>query len=134
MDFGNVDEQLLEYKTGIVTRDYTTADNVQAITGIGFRPKAILCITSDTSGGDIYFHQSFTGEAVGAGNSASVTRTRAGVDNSWIQTDQMITIAQAGSNSQQGYLQSFDADGFTISWVKNNSPTGTFSTRFMCMR
>jgi hypothetical protein len=133
MDFGLVDQQRTMFASGIITRDYTTADNTQAVTGIGFTPRAIIAITADTSGGDIYFHMSMTGDVSGNSSSSSVTRTRAGVDNSWIQTDQFVTIAQAGSNNQAANWVSFDTDGFTIDWVKTNSPTGTFSTRYMCL-
>jgi hypothetical protein len=38
------------------------------------------------------------------------------------------------SNYQYATVKSWDADGFTLSWVKQSSPAGTATLTFLCFR
>lgn len=42
-------------------------------------------------------------------------------------------LQEKGGNYQQGVINSFDADGFTIGWTKVGTPTGTCAINALCV-
>ena len=47
----------------------------------------------------------------------------------------LIDLAVAtGSNDQYATVASYDADGFTLTWTKSNSPTGNATLGFICYK
>ena len=106
------------------TRDASVATGTQAITGIGFKPKAVVSFSVGTSGG---------------GDQASVSGTSDGTLNKCLETG--ITgqnffqgsflgiwrTAEGGGDFQSCVVSTFDTDGLTLSWTKSGTPTGTIS-------
>lgn len=100
---------------GSFTRDLSTANNSVAYTGVGFRPKAMILL-----GGK---HGLMPGFAV----ISSTAKGYAGqyASTSWaISNDRSLRTFVDGSNDV-GLDVTFDADGFTVAYTKNGSPTGT---------
>jgi hypothetical protein len=111
------------------TRDVSAAGSAQAVTGIGFKPKAILFVAaiSTTKAMSIGF-------ADGSSN-LSISDDTYDTDGTWVSntTSALLLVASAGNNANM-VLTSFDADGFTVTWSKTNSPTGTASVHALCFR
>jgi hypothetical protein len=124
-----VQPQLLS-KAGSFTRDISLATGTQPITGVGFTPTRC----SWSSGG--------VGFALSTGYSDSAKTGRAtiildGAGTGGQSTGVSFSIYysnSAASNIYSGNVSTYDADGFTISWTKTGTPTGTLTISFMCER
>lgn len=117
------------FKIGTFTRDVSLASGTQAITGVGFQPKAVLFLV---------FIGSTSQMSIGIDTDTEmcVIADQHGTSaNTWtgLTTMSILLIVNA-SNYYQGNVNSFDSDGFTINWTKNNSPTGTASIYFLALR
>ena len=129
--FVNAAGEALEWSTGVKvgqnTRDSSLATGTQAVTGTGFKPSSVLFFSSfadsDNAGWGlddgsnrklVQMVGNFSGFRSSAGASISAT-----IDN---------------SNFQLGSIQSFDSNGFTISWVKTGLPTGTVTFSWIAFR
>lgn len=121
----------LKSKLISATRDMTASSGDVAYTGVGFMPTAIMAIASTgASGGAPATPMSigFTDSSKIAGNVSSV-----GVDTFAVEGNYLILLYQ-GANFQYANVNSFDADGFTLTWTKGSSPTGIAYIRFLCFR
>ena len=111
------------------TRVLTAASGDVAYTGVGFVPSSIRCYAvvadaagpwsigdSDSNGGAIYMfkrldNSNFNAESTG-----------------------LVFLLTSTSNQQKAVVKSYDADGFTLTWTKTGSPTGTGKLKFICYR
>jgi len=120
---------LTQVKTGSFNRDTSTASGTQAITGVGFRPKSVIFIGGINSAAPVSWGVDDGATPVGMGDWGGVS---AGTYN----TAQPYSIALlfSSGNYYQGKIQSFDADGFTINWLKTGSPTGTATITYIAQR
>ena len=114
---------------GSTTRDISLASGTQAITGVGFKPRYVhfsVCLnaTDAFSTG----HDSNTG----ARKCAYILDKTAGLF--YVDTSLSIVVYSSANNGYLGYISSFDVDGFTITWQKWNSSTGTAQIAFTAFK
>lgn len=117
----------LKSKIITATRDMTGADGDVAYTGVGFQPTAVFALAAIN--GTIQY-------SIGAADSSATeinlynaqASTNVSADNTFL------VIWAAGGGAQTGALKQFDADGFTITWTKYLTPTGTVTMKFLCFR
>lgn len=118
------DTKKLYSKTGSLTRDLTTASGDVSYTGVGFTPTSI------------HFYSTFPDISLAWGFSDSTKAAQGvyyrigGVSNiSELLSNagaNVVTYAESSANNYQAaIIKSYDADGFTLTWTKVNSPTGT---------
>lgn len=127
---GTTDTQTLDNKTltgqrvaGTFTRDLSLASGTQAVTGVGFTPQSarfIFAVNTDVRHG--------MGFSVGTAHRC-ITVTTGPVAGVTASNSIYVTDA-SGSNYVVGYVSSWDASGFTITWTKVGSPTGTLTIYF----
>jgi hypothetical protein len=113
----------------ISSRLLSAADNTVAYTGVGFKPSYIR-VMGNVNGTDILGIGYYDGTSKGQFYQSSGSQWQRSVG---VADDFVIGFDSAG-NSSAGTLDSFDADGFTISWVKTGSPGGTYNLAFECFR
>lgn len=109
------------------TRDMSAATGSVAYTGVGFVPTSmhvIYYISGTLTVGHGFCDSARTGHSVGTDATAWNSRGGAQFINSFTGT----------TNSQQATVSSYDADGFTLSWTKGGTPTGTLTLAFICYR
>lgn len=109
------------------SRDMTAATGSVAYTGVGFVPTsihAIYYISGTLTVGHGFCDSARTGHSVGTDATAWNSRGGAQIINAFTGT----------TNSQQATVSSFDADGFTLSWTKGGTPTGTLALAFLCYK
>lgn len=118
---------LLKSKMVTFNRDCATASGDVAITGVGFTPSAIIFIGAITN--STVWSNGFTDE-----NGAEYSIQ--GIFNGNVQVSSVfcIRIYPAASAYQEAVLKTFDADGFTLTWTKNNSPTGIGTIYALCLK
>jgi hypothetical protein len=114
----------------VLSRDLTAASGNVAYTGVGFRPTALMA-SGNVAGSPITSYTTICGfadSALGSGNtllSAAIITV----------SGDLLTFRDAtGSNLQSAVVASYDSDGFTLTWTKTASPTGTATTRVLCFR
>ena len=110
----------------VATRDMAAASGDVAYTGVGFTPTAIIVLGAIIGGFPFVI-----GMIDSAALEVYITPTAANVMSS---SSGFIAIALTGSDAQKAALKTFDADGFTLTWTKAGTPTGTVSLMFMCFR
>lgn len=114
------------HKVGSFTRDLSTASGTQAVTGVGFAPKVVKFESGrDGGGGNEYGLDDGT-------TSNSWGRTTAASSFDLFST-QSIGHGEIGA-SYTGEITSLDSDGFTITWTKTGSPTGTLTVNYWALR
>lgn len=112
-----------------LTRDLAAASGNVSYTGVGFRPRAIT------------FYANVSGTiawSIGALD-ASVQFAligQHGVLAGSVQSSgsAVIGLIVNSTDSQTAAVASLDNDGFTLSWTKNNNPTGTAGIYAKCIR
>ncbi len=116
----------LQSKIVSVTRDLTVASGDVGITGVGFTPTAIIAISCI---------QSALQFGVGMVDSSRTSRELFSYGADLIYNDTaFVQIASSAGNTQQATLKSYDSDGFTLTWTKAGSPTGTGQIMFLCFK
>jgi hypothetical protein len=122
----------LKSKVITSTRDLTTASGSQALTGVGFQPTA--CMFWGVLSGSSSVYTSIFGASDSA-RGGGVTGVSATATFNTLGAGQVMYFADAtGGNSQIATISSYDADGLTLSWTKNASPTGTAAFYVICLR
>jgi len=115
---------------GSFTRDMSTASGTQAVTGVGFTPRAVIIIATATAEASLksFGFSTVTADMCAYGNrSAGADFMAASLTASiFIQTS---TVA----DNYSGQLSAFGADGFTITWTKGGSITGTMTGIYLAI-
>lgn len=109
-----------------LARTMTSASGNVSYTGIGFKPKALLvfaAISGSTSAACWGFTDGSQDHRLLFSDDASNTYGT--------NTSQLIQADTGVSTGQGATLSSFDADGFTLTWTKSGSPTGTLTVLFI---
>ncbi len=117
------------YFVGADSRDMTAASGNVSYTGVGFKPKAILLLSSihGTAGAISWGFDDATTRLCKYDDAATTAGTYQGTTFS-------IFVQTAVGASQKATVNSFDSDGFTLAWTKTGSPTGTLSFYYLALR
>jgi hypothetical protein len=118
-------------KVGNFVKSTGGAPASQAISGLGFQPKALILWTSGgtvegtirtQATGDARACVGFaTGTAAADQFAASTTANTVGNAGRRVTQKAFLLSAAAGAVSSEASLTSFDSDGFTLSWTTNNT-------------
>lgn len=115
---------------GSFTRDITTATGTQAVTGIPFRPSAVMFLAGFTAGSEAW--------SVGIDDSDApeliYSRHLVTADTVSALAGQSIGIQGTAGNNYLGNINTLDASGFTISWTKTGAPSGTATIYYLAFR
>jgi hypothetical protein len=107
------------------TRDMTAASGDVDYTGVGFQPTAVIAI-ANVDGNyqhSIGISDSSVGEYCVSPNAANALYQRSTLI--WLET---------GGAAQSAVVKQYGSDGFTLTWTKANSPSGTAKIIFLCFR
>lgn len=112
----------MQTKVGNFTYDVSTATGDLAITGVGFKPKAIILIGIGASA---------TTDKISWGMADGALTEKTMVEQTGptyvVNTSKIFSFYHYGGagNYVQGVLKTLDADGFTLTITKTGTPTGT---------
>lgn len=112
---------------GAFVYDLSTASGDQAITGVGFRPTALIIIglSEGTATASWGFADSDLTES-------SIRQDQAG--NMQNTDASLLSLATDTGDAQAALLKTFDADGFTIAWTKISAPSGAGKFVYMAIK
>jgi hypothetical protein len=113
-------------KTGSTTHTVSTT-GTQAVTGVGFSPKSLIIISAVNG---------TTAASFGLSDGTThlfmndQTALSAGV---WQIGSTFIIVLRTGAADQATASVALDSDGFTLTWAKTNSPTGTATINYIAI-
>jgi hypothetical protein len=107
--------------------------STQAITGLGFTPTVIIFQGVKQGSAELSWGMS-SDSTHGNRQSAIAKRGNSTTVYNIDLTNGGIVYDEDGANIYAGSVSSWDADGFTISWVKTASPTGTLSINYLAFK
>lgn len=121
-------EYAVPYKVGTITRDMTTASGAVAETGVGFKPSAIIFISSAATASLCI--------GIDDGTIKLCGYAYGGTDTTGYNTSAAFSVAllKDVSNYQTALVTALGADGFTLTWTKTSSPDGTGYVRYIALR
>ena len=116
------------FKVGSFTRDTILASGTQAVTGVGFTPKAVLFFALQNQSREISwgFDDGTIAQSTYDDQASAGTYQTSSISISDEET--------SGTTAYEGIVSSFGSDGFTITWTKTGSPTGTLTIAFLAFR
>lgn len=110
------------------SRNLATATSTVSYTGVGFKPSYIRVI-GNVNNGTIVSHGS-----TDKTNYMTIFKVGTVWQRSISSGADCIQAISSVGNGVAGNIDSFDADGFTITWTRTGSPTGTFNFGAECFR
>ena len=113
---------------GSFTRDTETASGDQSITGVGFTPKALLFIGGQNQSSEVAW-----GLADASTEYGLADRQGNVADTYGTSTSRWGTFIQTGSLEYQGVVKTMDSDGFTITWTRSGTPSGTLTIGYLAL-
>jgi hypothetical protein len=110
------------------------ASGNQAITGAGFKPRAIFAFAT-ASPGSAGAQQSvgMASDGTPIANAVWANAANIAASNTVITLTQCIQIIDGGGQQYAGAVASFDADGFTLTWTRTGAKTGTLTVLAFCI-
>lgn len=115
------------FKAGVITRDLTLATGDVSYTGVGFTPKAIIFFAAFAA-----VDWASWGFSDG---SSHISVDREADAKFYPNTPNFaFTVGSGAGAYQKAIVKTFDADGFTLTWTKVNSPTGTGTVMYLALR
>jgi hypothetical protein len=123
-----VDAKVGRSKLVYFTRDVATA-GTQAVTGVGFTPKTIIAFANK---GSVALREM----SIGFSDSGRVAANafQLGVDGiGWSYSSTLVRLYASSGVYADAQVTSYDADGFTLTWSKTGSPTGTATGYALCL-
>lgn len=125
----------LSVKVGSFTRDMSLASGTQAVTGVGFKPKAIIFLANVNNTGQTSIGiGALPNTATGPFSSVSLNSRNATATGTWSTNSGTVFAYQSGSAYYNGNLSTLDSDGFTMSWTKTGATTGTLEVNYIAFQ
>jgi len=114
---------------GTFTRSMAEVAGTQEITGVGFQPKNLLFlfnVAGNSAAGIGLDNTSIFRSIINYHNITSTVWTYV----SWAS----ISVYMSLGNNYQGKVTTLGANGFTITWAKEGSPTGTITVNYIAFK
>lgn len=110
------------------TRDMTAVSGDVSYTGVGFVPTSIIVLAA------IDGTVQYCIGAVDSSRTETNLSNSAATQNMYTELNNILSVWAAAGGNQTAVVKSFDSDGFTLTWTKYLSPTGTMTIKFLCFR
>lgn len=117
---------------GSFTRDMATATGTQTVTGVGFKPRALIFVGSQT----VASSQASIGIDLAGSSRGCIYNSHATSANTWTPagTAYSIFIDQGGGVSYSGGVTATRENEFDVSWVRTGAASGTVSVDYLALR
>lgn len=115
------------FKVGSFSRDMSVGSGTQAITGIGFAPKAVIFL--GVKAGTVV-----ASWGVNDGTNAAAFFKIANTANYSYTFSSIFASVTTGVDEYSGLITTLGADGYTITWTRTGTPTGDLQVLFLALR
>lgn len=123
----------LSRMSNVFTRDISTSSGTQAITGVGFTPTAVIFLSAVGATARVSVGIDDCGSS-GSGQSSIYDINGDSANNWQVSNVSSIALYNTSSDKYVGHITATGADGFTITWTKTGSPTGTATIFYLAMK
>jgi len=116
----------------LFSRDMSSSTTTQSVTGVGFKPSALVITALENftrTASIIGFADATTGNPGGTSVFDNVNSS-----NTYEYGGGVIHVEDSSGNYLDGYISSYDSDGFEVTWTKTGSPTGTLTIIVLAFR
>lgn len=113
------------FKVATFSRDLTAASGNVGYTGVGFQPTQVIFLGVINTA---------KGMTIGFGNASDNESISQIHDGTMTYDSTCLRIYQASGAIQGAVIASLDSDGFTLTWTKSGSPTGTANFIYLAIR
>ena len=114
---------------GTFTRDISAATGAVNYTGVGFQPRLVLFFAATEEAGEASWGMDRESEEIVIFYNQGVT------DNTFqTTTGASIELITSAGNLHTGNITTMGTDGFTITWTKTGTPTGTATIAYEAWR
>jgi hypothetical protein len=118
----------LQTRVILVSRDMTAVSGDVSYTGTGFIPTAMIAFGSISGGLNMMWGA--VDSAKNYGRLIDITnQTYADGNSKFIDIQTVVNV-----DMQSAIVKSFDANGFTLTWTKTGTPTGTANFVILCFK
>jgi len=125
----------LTSKTVQITRTGSTASGSVGYTTIGFQPTSCTFASATPNGGGNAFYVSFSQSDSSKGAFAAWGGSNTGTGSVWGgSATAAIFMSADGTNSQSATISSYDANGFTLAWVKAGTGSDNLTVNVTCFK
>lgn len=112
-------------KIGTFTRDTSIATGTQAVSGVGFKPSHVIFMAVQE--GAVEFSIGF--------DDGTLKSAIANYATAWARSSVVsIFDYQSSGNYYRGLITTLGVDGFTITWTRTGTPTGTIDVYYLAFR
>lgn len=118
---------LLSSQIFATTRDLTLSNGDVSYTGCGFRPRAIIVAFNDYNATSPWQGVGFVDQD---GHTACFFEQWNGNSNN----GSFILLVSQNGSYEYATVKSIDDNGFTLTWTKSGTPSGTVTMNFLCLR
>lgn len=113
------------------TRDLAIPSGTQEITGVGFKPEAVVILGGLDSPATLW---SIAIGTAGVDITGSISSDHEDTADTIRMAGNFMIFDFSGTNQYVGALTSFDNDGFTITWAKTGNTSGTGSFYYLVFK
>jgi len=125
----NLTNATTNVKVGSFTRDTSAASGDQAITGVGFTPKAVIFLATVASNPQMSVG---VDDGTDKGCLYDQNQVSAGTWNN--TTSSSLYLTEGGTTTYAGVISALGADGFTVTWTKGaGAKTGTATIVYLAI-
>jgi hypothetical protein len=114
---------------GSLTRGMGTASGTQAVTGVGFQPRAVIALSSNDGAS-----QSAGVGFAASGSSNGVRITSNHLLTAWARGSGFCGALTGSGIGYSGSIDSWDSDGFTINWTRTGAASGTLTVDYLAIQ
>jgi len=118
---------------GSFYRDKATASGTQAITGVGFTPKCGTFWSTENVKEEMSIGWQGAAGTTESNSLSSYYFYAAGTIYSYSGSGKCLRNDEAAATYYHGYISSWDADGFTVTWTRGGTPTGNMYVGYLVM-
>jgi hypothetical protein len=118
--------EITEYAILTVTRNMTAASGNVSTTGAGFTPRQVMFFAGVAS--------NKTASWGSDDGTSQVCTNQLYTEDMSSNTSSSIDLETASGARQEAVVNSLDSDGFTLTWTKTGSPTGTATIIAICFK
>lgn len=123
----------LTTQIGSFSRDTTIASGTQAVTGVGFKPRAIIFFACQDGSGEASFGFSDINLTGTSGENGVVNSRTATSPGTFFSNAASIYAFESAGNTYSGSIDTLDDDGFTITWTRVGTPSGTLEVTYLAL-
>jgi len=117
----------VQVKVHTFTRDLTLASGDVSITGIGFRPRAVIILARSNVGSNS--KPTSLGFCDLLLNSMCLQHRGSNTNSQFnADTSNVIVLEELANVDQKALLKSMDSDGYTLTWTKTGNPSASTGT------